>query len=120
MILHDGYVARLKPTRLAAISRYVLPLGKAHPLNYLGLLWTAPLLSLAFEGALLPLSMQQPALSPLLKLPKRIAPRNEWLRVLPTLIIKSDAKLLTFIVIQHVKELYLTLFLREGLARRRG
>ena len=34
--------------------------------------------------------------------------------------IKSDAKIHTFIVIQQVKERYLTLFVREGLARRRG
>ena len=35
-------------------------------------------------------------------------------------LIKSDAKIHTFIVIQQVKERYLTLFVREGLARRRG
>ena len=89
-------------------------------LLYIYFIWTAPLFALAFEGALLPLSMHEPALSPLLALPKRIAPRTEWLRDLPTFFIKSDAKIHTFIVIQQVKERYLTLFVREGLARRRG
>ena len=54
----------------------VLPLGKAHPFILMGLLRTAPLFALAFEGALLPLSMHEPALSPLFALPRRIAPRT--------------------------------------------
>ena len=47
-------------------------------------IWTAPLFALAFEGTLLPLSMHEPALSPLLALPKRIEPRTECLRDPPT------------------------------------
>lgn len=54
-------------------------------LLYIYFIWTAPLFALAFEGALLPLSMHEPALSPLLALPKRIEPRTECLRDPPTL-----------------------------------
>ena len=47
-------------------------------LLYIYFIWNAPLFALAFEGALLPLCMHEPALSPLLALPKRIEPRTEY------------------------------------------
>lgn len=78
-----GMTLGLEPTSLAVILRYVLPIGKAHPLILMGLLRTAPSFALAFEGALLPLRYSEPALSPLFALPRRIAPRRAQMRDLP-------------------------------------
>ena len=76
----------------------------------MGLLRTAPLFALAFEGALLPLSMHEPALSPLLALPNTIAPRTEPRRIYLLFTGKSDAKLLNFHITSKSKSDYLYIF----------
>ena len=82
-------------------------------LLYIYFIWTAPLFALAFEGALLPLSMHEPALSPLLALPKRIEPRTECLRDPPTLK-KSGAKLLQFYGFSKSKSEFNNLYIQRG------
>ena len=81
----DGYDARHYPTSLAAILRYVFPIGKAHPRAFCSdLLRHAARFALASEGALLPLRYAEPALSPLSALPRHKAPRRPRMGVLPT------------------------------------
>lgn len=88
-------------------------------LLYIYFIWTAPLFALAFEGALLPLSMHEPALSPLLALPKRIEPRTECLRDPPTL--KRAVQSYYIFMVSASQRANLTIYIfREGLARRRG
>lgn len=89
-------------------------------LLYIYFIWTAPLFALAFEGALLPLSMHEPALSPLLALPKRIEPRTECLRDPPALIKRAVQSYYIFMVSASQRANLTIYIFREGLARRRG
>lgn len=89
-------------------------------LLYIYFIWTAPLFALAFEGALLPLSMHEPALSPLLALPKRIEPRTECLRDPPTLSKRAVQSYYIFMVSASQRANLTIYIFKEGLARRRG
>ena len=92
-------------------------------LLYFYFIWTAPLFALAFEGALLPLSMHEPALSPLLALlalPKRIEPRTECLRDPPTLYKRAVQSYYIFMVSASQRANLTIYIFKEGLARRRG
>jgi hypothetical protein len=94
-----GIILRVSPSSLDIFfqsERLTLYIKKAF-------ICTAPLFALAFEGALLPLSMQEPALSPLLALPKRIEPRTEY-RGIHLLLWKERCKVTTFSCYQQVKE----------------
>ncbi len=89
-------------------------------LLYIYFIWTAPLFALAFEGALLPLSMHEPALSPLLALPKRIEPRTECLRDPPTLYKRAVQSYYIFMVSASQRANLTIYIFGEGLALRRG
>lgn len=89
-------------------------------LLYIYFIWTAPLFALAFEGALLPLSMHEPALSPLLALPKRIEQRTECLRDPPTLYKRAVQSYYIFMVSASQRANLTIYIFGEGLARRRG
>ena len=89
-------------------------------LLYIYFIWTAPLFALAFEGALLPLSMHEPARSPLLALPKRIEPRTECLRDPPTLYKRAVQSYYIFMVSASQRANLTIYIFGEGLAMRRG
>ena len=66
--------------------------------------------ALAFEGALLPLRYSEPALSPLLALPNKYAPRRPELGDPPTVFSKLRCKGNHYFCFQQVKERFFLFF----------
>ena len=121
VILSDGYVARPVPTRLAAIFRYVLPLGKALPLIlYIRITVDRAPVRIGIRGGIVTIEHARAGIVTIVSVAQANSTTNRVDEGSTYFFIKSDAKIHTFIVIQQVKERYLTLFVREGLARRRG
>lgn len=59
VILSDGYDARPIPTSLAAIFRYVLPIGKAHPLILFGFTVDRAVVRIGIRGRIVTIEVQR-------------------------------------------------------------